>query len=1467
MATNFDKFAILDSFLDEVASYLPEIQAHLDRLQQRPDDRETIEETYRRTHTIAGSAAMMEFTGLSRVSQGMEDVLGDALDRHVPLDPPTVALLRRSLSRLEKLLEHVKSGADDGPLIAEDDADRAASRGVASGGLPTGPRPPANGQAFDAAARGGPTALAGTPSTPPDFKVPEWLTAFGGPAPSQPQGAAAPYAPAGGGSAPPPGGWSSSVSNLPTGQIGAMPPGAPAGAPEATLDDMLRAFQATAGEPPAPAANAGRWGEQSAAPQWGVSTPAAPWQGMMPSTPPGAGWQAAPQVPYDISALSTGAMPPQAPAGAYGAYGAAPTGSYGGAAWGPAQPPAPAGGPLDELRADEEAIRRQVGVLREVSASMHEAAQAMEDERGELRSFLDGSRDALERLEEWAGQQMGLDLRQSPESVRRYLPLSVIWVTTTRLKRLAAALTNSGRTVTATQEQIDETLNELRTAINSFGQIYGALSAVGGAPESGFSATVAHFNWQPTEPPAPSYHAVESTPQPSWAASPEAELSPGARVELEREVRDQLRRELEDDVRDEIAAEVRREEEDRLRQELQIQVRRELLTELSPGMGAFGLATTGQVLPNMPLVSERAPKPVQVTSEFSPEALAVFRDEAQEHLQTITAGIAELERSPGDVGVLQSIRRAMHTLKGAAGMMGFTVIQQIAHASEDQLDQLVATGKGLTPNLLSLLLDTSEGLDQLVSGAVSAPEDQQALLRSLLSRYASAAGKPTSSLELPHADTARVEITDDADEPATRTTADTASDLSVRLQLSKLDDLVNLFGELLINRSILEERVDRINRVVGDTVVVSERLRDVGTQLETRFEAATLPSGRAGPGVMGSGAAQGGTRGANSGRGVVGGLRADTPSFSNEFDELELDRYTEFHRLTRGLSEGVADVVTLSHEMEAIIRECQASFARESRLSSDFQDRLLKARLVPLESLVPRLYRAARASALREGKEIEFFSEGTSTEVDRKVFEEVAGPLLHLVRNAVNHGIEPPQVREAAGKPSAGKILVSAAYEGNQVVISVRDDGAGIDPEKISATATARGWIDAYASLSEKEAINLIFQPGVTTAETLTEEAGRGVGLDVVHDSVTRLRGTIEVESTVGQGTVFTMKFPISLQIARAVLVKVGQQTLAIPMAVVDQIGRLDYYQRVHDPEPALEMRGESYPLAHLAHYLKVQPGQVGERASVLLVNAGKRRVALVVDAVVAQQEIVSKPLGPHLREVRGVTGAAVLGNGQVVLILELHELLSQQLTGSVVLPEPGTTVTQLPTGPLPTMPPTSSATSARTQVETSTAPTVPTLVGTPPTRRDFVVAPRETAGPELNRIVVPPAARDSYVLVVDDSPSVRRVVSNMLKAHGWEVQTARDGVEALEVIARQMPAVVLLDIEMPRMDGYELMATVRSQEQYRQLPLVVLTSRAATKHQQRALQLGADAYVVKPYQDEELLTTLATLVQARLGS
>ncbi len=427
-------------------------------------------------------------------------------------------------------------------------------------------------------------------------------------------------------------------------------------------------------------------------------------------------------------------------------------------------------------------------------------------------------------------------------------------------------------------------------------------------------------------------------------------------------------------------------------------------------------------------------------------------------------------------------------------------------------------------------------------------------------------------------------------------------------------------------------------------------------------------------------------------------------------------------------------------------------------------------------------------------------------------------------------------MREAAGKPRAGRIKLSASYEGNQVVITVRDDGSGIDAERVRNTAIARGLLDARAPLSEQSVLNLIFRPGFSTAESITEESGRGVGLDVVSDVVSRLRGTIEVESTPGNGSAFTMKFPISLQIQRAVLVRAADQIYAIPMALVEQIGRLDYAERTSVlGVPAVQMRGEAYALVHLASLLDLPVGNLDERASVLFLAAGRQRYALVVDSVVGKQEIVAKNLGPHLREVRGVAGATVLGNGQVVLILEIMDLLAQRM---------------------PTASPAFAAVPANV-----TSPTIAAL----PTRS---LAPTWTSslpavgrGQSLGQLSGR-SNEQQYVLVVDDSPSVRRVVSNMLKTAGWEVQTARDGVEALEVAGKRPPVAVLLDIEMPRMDGYELISTLRSQDQYRHLPLIVLTSRAANKHHQRAMQLGADAYLVKPYQDEELLNTLNMLVR-----
>ena len=1444
MTDNFDKSTILDSFLDEVTAYLPEIEANLDRLQQSPGDTEALEETYRRAHTIGGSAAMMDFPALARVAQGMEEILSEAMERGAPLTGATIALLRRSHGRLSRLVEHIRTGADDGPVVAEDDADRSAWRGTvpntASGFEASGPglrsQPGFNGGVPTHGAPGG-------IQTSPGLQAPEWMAAFAA-------------SNANGQQHPPQHQPPEDFADRPTGAPPAVIPGSSlpgTSTPGADIAELgTRAMQAMPAPPSAPSVPSG---SQSSYPG-GASFPSDPSRPSHPAQHSQPGW--------DISQPAT--MPIQSPFIAPSSSASAP------ALPSANTPAAPGGGAegsvVDEIYTDEEAVRRQVGQLRDVVAQLRQAAQTMDEERTELSSFLDGSQDALARLEVWAGQQMGLDLPSSPDGVRQYLPLSVIWVTTARLKRLVTLIHNSSRSLTVTQEQIDETLNELRDAIRGLGNISGAISTMGGSPDAGFSATVAQITWAP------------------GGGGEQQALSPGARVEIERSVREELRRELEDDVRDEIAAEVRQGEEQRLRHELEIAIRRELLAELQPNLGSSAVTIQDggvRVLSRLPFASENVRRQRQVTSEQSPEAQEVFREEALEHLQTITRGIEELEQRPGDMEVIRSIRRAMHTLKGAAGMMGFRLIQELSHVSEDLLERLADGQMTFTPNVHSLILDTSEMLDQLVAGAIPA-DAQPAKVHAIIERYSALTGIPIPDdlfSSHPGARTGSVDLTEPDDRPDVSPKLP-SGDLSVRLQLSKLDDLVNLFGELLINRSVLEERIERLSQLVGETVVVSEHLRDVGGELETGFETTMLANGQGPMGRPGPGPANGMAMRAPVAGNGFGGNKGRMPAFGGEFDPLELDRYTDFHRLSRGLSEGVSDAMSLSHEMETLIREAQTTFARENRLSSDFQDRLLKARLVPLQSLTPRLYRTVRGSALRAHKEVEFFVEGVETEVDRKVFEEVEGPLLHLVRNSVNHGIEAPEEREANGKQRAGRILVKAAYEGSQVIISVSDDGAGIDPEKVRAAAVARGLIDAYTPISEKEAIDFIFRPGYSTAESVTEESGRGVGLDVVNDVVTRLRGSVEVDTVLGQGTTFTMKFPISLQIARAVMVKLGEQTLAIPMAVVEQIGRLDYYRRVPGAVPAIEMRGERYPLAHLGNYLKVPVGVVDERSSVLLVNAGKHRIALLIDSIINQQEIVSKPLGPHLRDVRGVAGATVLGNGQIVLILELHELLSQQPRGGFTLAEPGSsrraespeppqrpapapqprqshqpqvTSSHLPTEPLPPAP-----WDRASQASAPGGPSSQHFTGSPsqPAQRAFVIPQRTTGHP------VVAGQPHSYVLVVDDSPSVRRVVSGMLKNAGWAVQAARDGVEALEILGRERPAAVLLDIEMPRMDGYELIATIRSQDMYRNLPLIVLTSRAATKHKQRADQLGADAYLVKPYQDEQLINTLNTLINAR---
>jgi chemotaxis protein histidine kinase CheA len=1487
MSNTFDKLSVLDSFIEEVNSYLPEIEANLERLTQSPGDMEALEETYRRTHTIGGSASMMDFPGLAHVAHGMEDILGDVLDGLASLDQSTIELLQRSLARLHRLVGGIQHGIDENAVVAEDDEDYARYRAHQDTSAQDGP----NGAANPASVQ----QIAAPISPMPDANslaissLDEMLSSFRTPVkngeipwPEEPL-IRAEFPPRPDVQLPVPpmqpmqhAQFDAQIprdalkslsspsalemlagSNRPTGMSSSMPvvsptprvPSTPR--PQISDNDVYAAASANSQAPILPV-------------QPPVTSPPVSY------TPPEMR-QESPIQSRQSPPLSLSPQPSSVNMmrGVVLSSGTAIQSEV-----------VPSLQVYYDMQSKVGELEDQATSLQRMLAHLRLATSVIETQRAEFKGFLDGSRDALDRMEDWAGKAMGLNLRNSPEQVRRYLPLSVMWVANNKLKKVLDVILQMSSGVEGTEGKMRVALQQLQVSIETCGEIL-----QNPLPLPNETAVSQDAGWTPWEvqvvsdPNAvrervtfermgdPATMRAELEFQLREELREEYENRPvtlAARAELERQIREELRAELsatqqlQAQVVGVDATESLQDLETRLRHDIEIEVRNAVLSQIqltgSPEGKAAPTASqehsaASSLLESanqrlMPMASPPQNRPVVesavMTSDFGNEATEIFRLEAEEHLQTISMYVATLERMPTDLEPMQGIRRATHTLKGAAGMMGFRAIADLCHISEDMLDGIMEGSVSISSTVLSLILDTAEALDFLITGDGSPAENDNAV-QLLRERYSELLGErvglrsgPEEELEIEaeqdieHSTVSSV--LDSEAQPVESTISGSGrSDLSVRVSLSKLDELVNLFGELLVNRTVLEERIQRLTRLVVDTGVSSARLRDVGQKLESRFEAATLPSGRSVQVMPGEGDQNvSSTNGSN----VVGRNGRVEAAHLAEFDELELDRYTEFHQLARGLSEGISDMTTLSAEMEAAIRECEGVFGRESRLSTTFQDRLMKARLVPLSTTIPRLYRTARAVALKQHKEFELVLEGQETEVDRTVIEEIAGPLLHLMRNAVNHAIEMPEVRLQQGKPAAGQIKLSASYEGNRVVITVRDDGTGIDPERIRSEAISRGLIHPNQVLNDNDIIELIFRPSFSTAKVLSEESGRGVGLDVVRDSVSRLRGTLEVESMPGQGTAFTMRFPTSLAIQNTMMVQVADQQFAIPTVMVEAIGRLDTYKHVnYGGRPAIYVQNQHYPLSSLAQLLGLPVSDLSDKAPILLVRTDRHRVALVVDDIKGRMDVVIKNLGPHLRNVHGVAGGTVLGNGRVVLILELLELLSTRAGVRGSLAASGYAAPAHATEEL--------AVHATGRVERRT-----TIAPSAPIPKSPLSVPQ-----------------GKHILVVDDSPSVRRVVSNMLKQHQWEVQMARDGVEALEMISQEAPAAVLLDIEMPRMDGYELMATIRAQEQYRALPLVVLTSRAASKHQQRAMQLGASAYVVKPYQDEELINILNTLV------
>ncbi|HEV8307635.1 MAG TPA: Hpt domain-containing protein [Methylomirabilota bacterium] len=786
------------------------------------------------------------------------------------------------------------------------------------------------------------------------------------------------------------------------------------------------------------------------------------------------------------------------------------------------------------------------------------------------------------------------------------------------------------------------------------------------------------------------------------------------------------------------------------------------------------------------------------------EVLAYFGPEAAEHLEAMTKSLLTLEQAGPSEAELATLFRAVHTLKGAAYTVGCTAVGDLAHQIEDLLVAvreervplgaeaieavfagvdtmrlLLALGEARPADLEAVLARTVEGLSQLMPAPAS-PAHAAPLIGLPESEPVLGAATPIEALP-------RLEpVAVDRRSPPAST--------GIRVNLDRLDALMNLVGELVIARSRLDRRLTQLDRV-GELLLFSRtRMAKAVRDFEARHQASPAPlrpldgAGAPAPSLPAAGA----------------------ESIAQLFAELEFDRYSDFDILARSVAELSADLSEVQNELAGLIRSIWEDTAQIQRLTGGLRTEITRARMVPVGKLFARFARQVREAAKAAGKAVVLEVSGESVEVDSTVIEQIADPLLHLVRNAIAHGIEPEEERRARGKPARGTIYLSAYHRGGFIYVEVEDDGRGIDTDLLRREAVRQGHLraDAAPLLSEPEALNLMFLPGFSTAATVTTASGRGVGMDVVRTNVSRLNGEIDVETESGAGTRFTLKLPLTVVISDALLVRSGAETLAIPLSAVRVIliVRPGEIQAVGHAE-MVRVDDQLVDLIRMDRVLALPAADPRARVPVVVLRAGGKSVAVAVDELLGKEEIVIKSLGGFLEGLGPFAGATISGEGRVILLVEPARLI--ELAGGGTRPTPWT----------------------RDLGEESQSP-----------------RPRHLAD-TVRR-----------VLLVDDSVSVRKFVGHMLERAGFRVITANDGAEALHHLTESSVHAVITDLEMPRVNGYELIEDLRRRPSTRNVPVVVLTTRAGEKHLTLARRLGVQHYVSKPVDEHAFVRLIASL-------
>ncbi|MDH4073201.1 MAG: response regulator, partial [Gammaproteobacteria bacterium] len=595
-----------------------------------------------------------------------------------------------------------------------------------------------------------------------------------------------------------------------------------------------------------------------------------------------------------------------------------------------------------------------------------------------------------------------------------------------------------------------------------------------------------------------------------------------------------------------------------------------------------------------------------------------------------------------------------------------------------------------------------------------------------------------------------------------------------RIDAELLESLLNAAGEISIYHSRLTQQINSIDFHLEEMDQTVGRLRDQLRKLENETEAQIMHG------------------------------HQDT-MVAQDFDPLELDRYSMIQQLSRALAESASDMDSLKGLLQTLTADADTLLVQQSRVTAELQDGLMRTRMVPFQRHVPRLTRLVRQVASEAGRRVELAVEGASGELDRQVLDKMLPPFEHMMRNAIVHGIEDPARRQAAGKPATGRITIRLHREGAEMVIDVADDGAGLDVDAIRRKAFEKGLLRPDSKVTDDAIMQLILTPGFSTADRVTQSAGRGVGMDVVANQIKQLGGSLQISSVTGQGTNFMIRLPFTLAITQALIVRIGTEVYALPLPTVEgvvRIARVELERLLSESEPSYRYGEEYYRFRHLGMYLGGQAARLPEEDAyvpVVLVKAGEHSAALLTDEMIASQEIVVKSIGPQLASIRGISGATILGDGRIVLILDINALVR------------------------------------------GGAPVV-----------------------ELKNAAPTPTDERPLALVVDDSITVRRVTERLLERNGIRVLTAKDGLDAISVLQEAKPDIILLDIEMPNMDGYEFATHVRNDRRVSDVPIIMITSRVGDKHRARAIEIGVNDYLGKPYQDSQLLDAIRRLLEER---